>query len=284
MLCTAPPMADALELARPYFAVYRARFLLLLQYRTAALAGLTTQLWWGSMKLLVLAAFYAQAPHQPLSFPQAASYIWLVQAFLTTLPWGVDGEIELMMRTGNVAYERLRPLDTYWFWFARSVALRSAPPALRAGPIFLLSGAVMSFAGLEAWALGPPAGPGAAILFALSMAMAILLSAALTTLTSIRLVAMISGRGLNGLMASLVLVFSGMVLPLQLFPGWMQTALFFQPFSGLIDIPFRIYSGGLAGAQAGAGIACQIVWTAVFIGLGRAWMGRTMARVEVLGG
>ena len=251
-------MADVMQLARPYFAVYRARFLLILQYRAAAMAGMTTQLWWGAMKLMVLAAFYAQAPDQPLTFPQAASYIWLVQAFLTVLPWGVDTEIELMMRTGNVAYERLRPLDTYGFWFARSLALRTAPPMLRAGPIFLIAGVLLSLAGLGAWGLRPPDGIAAASLFVASMTMAILLSAALTTLTSIRMVALISGRGLNGLMSSVVLAFSGMILPLQLFPDWMQTVLFFQPFAGLMDIPFRIYFGDLTGVRAALGSAARL--------------------------
>lgn len=34
-------------LARPYLAALRARFLLTLQYRAAALAGFATQCWWG---------------------------------------------------------------------------------------------------------------------------------------------------------------------------------------------------------------------------------------------
>ena len=46
---------------RPYQAVFRARFQLLLQYRAAALAGFVTQCWWGAIKLMVLAAFYRSA-------------------------------------------------------------------------------------------------------------------------------------------------------------------------------------------------------------------------------
>ena len=51
-------MATAL---RPYVAAFRARFLLMLQYRVAALAGFATQCWWGAIKIMVYAAFYEAA-------------------------------------------------------------------------------------------------------------------------------------------------------------------------------------------------------------------------------
>jgi len=46
-----------LPASRPYLAAFRARFQLMLQYRTAALAGFATQCWWGGIKIMVLAAF-----------------------------------------------------------------------------------------------------------------------------------------------------------------------------------------------------------------------------------
>lgn len=78
MLCMAPSMAEVSERIKPYCAVYRARFLVLLQYRGAAFAGMMTQLWWGAMKIMVLAAFYRQAPAQPLPLSDAVTYLWLI--------------------------------------------------------------------------------------------------------------------------------------------------------------------------------------------------------------
>ena len=43
---------------RAYLAAFRARFQLMLQYRAAALAGFTTQCWWGAIRIMVFAAFY----------------------------------------------------------------------------------------------------------------------------------------------------------------------------------------------------------------------------------
>jgi ABC-2 type transport system permease protein len=91
------------------------RFLLMLQYRTAAVAGFATQCWWGLLKVMVFAAFFrSTSAHQPINFTQAVTYTWLGQAFLVLLPWNSDPEVVAMVRTGDVSYDRLRPLDTYF--------------------------------------------------------------------------------------------------------------------------------------------------------------------------
>ncbi len=43
-----------------------------------------------------------------------------------------------------------------------------------------------------------------------------------------------------------VVLLSGMVDPLPLFPEWAQVALRSLPFAGLVDLPFRIYTGHIA--------------------------------------
>ena len=119
-------------IVRPYLAIFAARFSMLLQYRAAALAGIATQFWFGAIMVMALSAFYGSgrgAP--PITLAQAITYIWLGQAFLGLLPWNVDTEIAAMMRSGNVAYERLRPVDTYFYWFARALAWRAAGTLLR---------------------------------------------------------------------------------------------------------------------------------------------------------
>ena len=272
------------SLTRPYIAVAGARFRLLLQYRAAALAGFITQCWWGAIKIMVLVAFYGGAATTPMTMRQTIDYIWLAQAFLRLLPWAVDPEVTRMVRTGDVLYERLRPVDAHTFWYARAVALRTASPLLRAIPMILMTGVLFPLIGLSEWALSPPAGMSAALLFAGSMVLTVALAAAISTILDIVTVATLSDRGVNTVIGPIVIVLSGNLIPLPLFPDWLQPMLALQPFAGLIDTPFRIYTGHLSGAAALVALAVQAVWTIIFIALGRLLMTRVMARVQVQGG
>ncbi len=269
---------------RPYVAVVRVRFNLLLQYRAAAMAGFVTQCWWGGIKVMVLTAFFATSTAAPMTLPQAIDYVWLGQALFTMLPWSGDPDVARMVRTGDVAYERLRPLDTYTFWYSRAVARRTANPALRALPMLLTAGVVFRLVGWSAYALGAPAGASAALLFVASIGFVIALSAAVSVLIDALTVATLSDRGITVLVSPLVIVLSGSLVPLPLFPDWMQPILRNQPFAGLMDTPFRIYSGHLTDGAALLALARQAVWVIVLVVVGRAAMARVMSRLQTQGG
>jgi ABC-2 type transport system permease protein len=270
---------------RPYLAAFRARFQLMLQYRAAALAGFATQCWWGAIKIMVLAAFYgAHAAAAPISLADVVTYVWLGQALLALLPWLADPEVSAAVRTGGVGYDRLRPLDAYGYWYARTLGWMLARALPRAVLMILFAAIVLPLVGLEAWAWQPPAGVIAAVLFIVSFALMVALATAILMLANIVVAASLNERGVNAVLAPMVIVFSGQLLPLNFFPASVQPLLHLQPFAGLVDIPFRIYFADLAGAVALQSLALQAGWTLVLIGLGRFGMERVMRRLEMQGG
>src|SRR5262245_22115444 len=138
---------------RPYLAAFRARFLLMLQYRTAALAGFATQCWWGAIMIMVFGAFYGvNEAAGPISLAKAITYVWLGQAFYALLPWLADPEIGQAVRSGGVGYDRLRPLDAYGYWFARTLGWMLARALPRAALMLLAAGLVLPLVGLADWA------------------------------------------------------------------------------------------------------------------------------------
>jgi len=276
-----------MELTRPYVAAFSARFLLMLQYRAAAFAGFLTQCWWGGIKIMVYAAFYRTShasTHPAITLAQVATYTWLNQGLLALMPWGCDPEVALAVRTGAVSHDRLRPVDTYAFWYARAAAYMTSRAAPRALLMVLLAGIAMPLLGFHELSWAPPPSVTQAALFVLSLVLMVCLSSAFMMLLNVAVVVTLNDRWVSQSLNPLLVVLSGSLVPLALYPQWAQRALFFQPFAGIVDIPFRIYSGNLAGTPAYEGLALQILWIVVLVWVGRVWMARVMRRLDVQGG
>ena len=189
-----------------------------------------------------------------------------------------------MVREGSVAYELVRPLDLYSLWYARTFAMRTAGASLRFLPIVLFAGFVLPWLGYPEWALQAPPSWAAFGFALLALSLAVLLGCAITMLIHVSLMWTISGEGLSRLMPSLVTIFSGMVIPLPLFPDWLQPLITALPFRGLVDVPLRIYSGDLPLAEAWGALALSALWTVALIALGRVLLARGTRRLVVQGG
>ena len=261
----------------PYLSIVRARFRMLLQYRAAAVAGFGTQLFWGLIRVMLFDAFYQNSTAtQPMSYSQVVTYLWLIQAMLALLPWRIDREIQTMIRTGTVVYELVRPTDLYWFWFSRNLASRAAPLLLRATPVFIVAGL---FLGLK-----PPASLASAAAWAVAVVGALLLGCAINNLMCITLLWTISGDGLSRFIGTFAGTFSGIIVPLPLFPDWAQPVLDFLPFRGLMDVPFRLYIGHIPAHEVFGLLGHQLAWTIAFVLMGRLLLLIGMRRLVVQGG
>jgi ABC-2 type transport system permease protein len=274
--------ADAL---RPYAAIISARFRMLLQYRAAAVAGLWTQIFFGLVFLGVYDGFYRSSDQTPpMTFAQVVSYVWLGQAFWAMLPWNADAEVRAMVRSGAVAYELCRPVDLYGLWYARAIAWRTAPTVLRAMPLCIFVTVGLPLLGLGEWRLAPPPSLASAAAFAAAFVCTLLLGCALTTLLNISLLWTLNGEGVVLLMTALVTFFSGMIIPLPLFPDWAQQVVQALPFAGLVDLPFRVYTGHIPPREVVAVLRHQLLWTIALVLFGRWLLSRGMRRVVVQGG
>ena len=66
---------------KQYISFFRMRLQSGLQYRTAALAGIVTQVVWGLLEVLLYRTFYRTAPELlPMDMQALSNYIWMQQA------------------------------------------------------------------------------------------------------------------------------------------------------------------------------------------------------------
>ena len=266
---------------RQYWAVFRIRFAAALQYRVAALGGLVCQLAWGFMAMIAFFAFYSADPAAfPMAFSQTASYIWLQEAFIVlfaVMVW--DAEIASAIEAGSIAYELVRPVDLYGRWFLQVIANRLAGAMLRCAPVLLVA-----FLLPAPWGLSLPPSVGQFFLFLLSAVLALGVVAAFNMLTYISVFYTLSPRGMKLVAGMIADFFAGATVPLPFFPGPLRAVAELLPFAAMQNMPLRLYSGNIAGADALKGILLQVFWLAALLLLGRLCMGRALKKVIVQGG
>ncbi|MBC7320606.1 ABC-2 family transporter protein [bacterium] len=262
-----------------YLSILKVRFLMLLQYRVPAIAGIFTQFFFGFVRIMVFQAFYSSVINtQPISLAQTVTYIWITQALFRLLPWEGDSEVQEIIKSGNLAYELVRPLDLYNLWLFRAIAQRLAPTLLRSIPLILIASLLPSRYSLELPSLI------ALLSFIPTLALAFVLSATITVLMNIFTLWTISGDGINRTIPAIVLLFSGSLIPIPLFPSWMQPILKYMPFPGLLDTPVRFYTGNLSINELSNYITIQIFWISVLIILGRILLKIKLKSIIVQGG
>lgn len=79
----------------------------------------------------------------------------------------------------------------------------------------------------------------------------------------------VSGEGIVLLLATLVSLCSGLLIPLPLFPDAVRAVLVWLPFAGFADLPYRVYTGDVPVGELPLVLARQLAWTLALIALGR---------------
>jgi ABC-2 type transport system permease protein len=264
-----------------YLSFFRLRFIMGLQYRAAALAGIVTQFIWGFMEILVFRAFYtANKAAFPMTFTAMTSYIWLQQAFLAFfMAWFMEEEIFDAIINGNIAYELCRPIGIYEMWFSRSVSNRLSRAVLRCSPILIVAVYLP-----RAYRLSAPKGWLEFVMFIVTMLLGLLVTVAFCMLIYILSFFTISPQGLRILFLSCSEFFSGGVIPLPFFPDRIRAVMELQPFASMQNVPLRIYSGDITGDQMIKAVLMQIFWLCVLIGVGKQICRSVEKKIAVQGG
>lgn len=266
---------------KPYFSLFRMRFINTLQYRTAAVAGMATQFTWGSMEVLLFRTFYKSGSSQfPMAFEDLSSYIWLQQAFLALyLVWFWENELFQSITTGDVAYELCRPVRLYHMWFARGLAVRLAKAVLRCMPVLIFASLLPAPYGLTL-----PPDLKTAGLALLSMCLGLFVTVAFGMLVYMSVFYMISSQGIKLIMTTVSEFLSGAVIPLPFLPQRLRIFAELLPFASMQNAPFRIYSGDISGSYIYRTLLLQVFWLLALTLIGMQMEKNALKRIVIQGG
>ena len=91
-------------------------------------------------------------------------------------------------------------------------------------------------------------------------------------------------RGFIGLYLVIVGPFSGLLIPVHLFPKWLLIVAYATPFPSMFQTPIDVLSGWVLGWAAAGLVASQLAWLIALVGLARLVQWRAAHRLVVQGG
>ena len=203
---------------KPYISLFKVKLINSIQYRAAALAGISTQMFFGLVFIMVYLAFYQSGSNStlPMNWKELASYLWLQQIlFALIYIWQKDNDLLSMIKDGNISYELCRPINFYKKWYATMYGSRLAAVFLRFLPVLLIAISLP-----EPYKLYPPISIMSFILFIISIIISSLLVTSISMLIHVITMFIIDERGVMAMLMVTGEVFSGGVVPISFFPNF----------------------------------------------------------------
>ncbi|MBR6689903.1 MAG: ABC transporter permease [Bacilli bacterium] len=264
-----------------YITYFKLKFKTGLQYRSAAFAGIATQIFFGLVYISVYIAFYeSDSSNLPMELSQLVSYLWLNQCFFTLIfMWYKDKEIINMIKSGNIAYELCRPQNLYLMWFSKLFGERLSKVLLRFLPVLLLAIIMPSPFNLNLTTTIPRL-----LIFILSLALASVLVTVITLLYHIICLFTLDEKGIVNMFMVTSDILSGLTIPIPFFPSYFQSIVNILPFRYVSDFPFRLYVGNIPITEGLIGILVQIIWIIILIIIGNILMKKALKKAVIQGG
>ena len=266
---------------KSYISYFKLKFITGLQYRVAALAGLSTQFFFGFVYILIYIAFYESGgSNLPMELEDLVSYIWLEQAFFAMIYMLYkDKEIIRMIKNGNVAYELSRPQDLYFMWASKIYGDKLSKTLLRVFPVIIVA-SLLPFPYKLNLAISIPS----FLIFIISLVFSSFLATAIALLFHVICLITLDDKGVMSLFMVIGDLLSGLIIPIPFFPKYMQNISNLLPFRYVGDFPFRLYVGNISNTEGIIGIFIQIFWIIILIIIGKLITKKALNRAVIQGG
>lgn len=248
-------------------------------YRIATASGAFTNTVFGFILCGVYLTLWHERPGLGgYDVSDALTFVWLQQGLL--MPTGIfgattTGELGERVRSGEIAVDLYRPTRLMLWWLSVDFG-RAMFQLLVRGSVPLLVGALV-------FDLKFPTSAIAWLAVALGMVLAILISFGIRYLVALSGFWITDSRGTEYLALVLSSFFSGMLLPLVVFPGWIGDFARATPWAATLQVPIDIWLDRNPGG-IGAALVLQLGWVLVLLLAGQLVTSLATRKVVIQGG
>ena len=248
-----------------------------LSYRAATLAGFITNYFFGILRATIFVALYdLQSSVEGISVNGAITYAALGQAligFLSVFHW-----YDLMdtVTTGDISSDLLKPMNYFLYWMAQDLGRALVQLIFRG--IILMAGFSIIFD------LSWPNDLFHASIVILSLILSWIISFSWRFLINLTSFWTPNARGILRLSFVISWFFSGFLMPLRFYPGWVNTLANLTPFPHMFNTVIEAYLGVIQGPEIFYALLIQFIWSLGLIAFGQIILRAGVRRLVIQGG
>jgi ABC-2 type transport system permease protein len=241
-----------------YFDFIRIRFLTMLAYRVNYYSGILIYTLNIGVNYFTWKAIYGGGEALGgFTGAQMTTYVavsWMARAFYFN---NLDREISTDIRDGSIAIQFIRPYN-----YVLVKMMQGLGEGMFRFMMLMIPGmiiAVLLFpvhlpTELSAWAG-----------FLVMLFFSFLISSQINIITGLSAFFVENNEGMMRMKRVVVDLFSGLIVPITLFPGWLASILKFLPFQAITYLPGSVFTGRVQGVGIWNVLGIQVVWFLVLL-------------------
>ena len=224
-----------------------------LAYRSAHLAGLVTNFFFGLLRAAVLVALYgAREEVAGYTVTMAITFTGLSQAMIGHLSLFNWSDVMRSIYSGEIANDLLKPMGFFSYWLAQDAGRALASFLMRSLTIMFAYAIFFDISypkKIESWA---------ALLVAILLSW--LVSFSWRFLVNLAAFWSPNAIGIARLLFGSSWVLSGFFMPLNYFPDWFQHMAHATPFPSMVFTVIEVYLENLNGVELFQALIGQVFW------------------------
>lgn len=247
-------------------------------YRLATASGAFVNTVFGYVRasVLIFVATQNGGEIRGLSGEDLVTFAFMSQAFIMTVGAFSRSKLPARILSGDIEVDLYRPIDLQLWELANWVGNSAFQIVARGLPPILL--------GAIAYDLAWPDSASQWLLFAVSTVLASLAGFGLRFCTNLTAFWLLDIRGVESMATAVIMFFAGLLLPINLFPPWLEAVARALPFASMIQLPTEVFLGLYSSSEVAWILIQQLLWALALVGFGRLILGSATRRLEVQGG
>ncbi len=248
-----------------------------LTYRAATLAGLTTNFFFGLLRIAIFLALYGDREAVAgYTVAGVITYTGLTQAVIAYLSMFSWYPLMDSVYTGEIAADLLKPMNLFTFWLAQDLG--------RAGVNLIFRGILFMVLYALIFDISYPTGVVQWIGLIAAVVLSWLVSFSWRFLVNLAAFWSPDAQGIGRFAFILSWFLSGFLTPLAFFPEWVVQLSNLTPFPHMVNTVVEVYLGILTGPALITALLNQALWAAALTLVGQLVLRVGVRRLVILGG